>query len=160
MVLLRFSVDLPGFVLEGKGEIGRPCSCLLKASNMTNKDNRACNPSPATFATTSLELAVFLLWEVEDVAEDAGVYDLRAVIMWFGVTTGTGPSSLTSVDALEAESMALRRTSNSERTSPAWAAIFLERRVREFLGRSFSACFRWTVSLNRGSSLVIKMFTS
>ena len=119
MVLTRFNVNFPGvvFVFE-KREMGRPCSCLFKASSMANNVNRACNPSLATFAMTSLELAAFALREADDVIVDAGAYDLRAAMIWFGVTTGTGPSRPTSVDALEAKSMALRRTSKSDRTSP------------------------------------------
>jgi len=92
-VLARFNADFPGgaFVLKGKAEAGTPCSCLLNARSMTINDNCACNPSPATLATTSLE-ETFALREADDVAVDAGAYDLRAVIMWFGVTTGVGPS--------------------------------------------------------------------
>lgn len=79
-VLTRFRGDFPVVApdLEGKDEIGRPCSCLLKASNMANNDSRACNPSPATLATTSLVLAEFVLREADDVMVDAGAYDLRA----------------------------------------------------------------------------------
>ena len=123
MVLVRFKVDFPGVAfdgaLAGTGEVARPCSCRLKASNMASNDNRACNPSLATLATTSLELEAFVLGEPEEVAVEAGAYDLRAEMTRFGVTTGTGPSRAMLVDALEAESMAPRRTSNNERTSPA-----------------------------------------
>lgn len=122
-VLVRFRADFPGVifteVFEGMEEIVRLCSCLLKASAIANNDKRACKPSPATLATTSLELAALVLREVDDVVVDAGAYDFRAEMMWLGVTIGTGPSRAMLVDALEAESMAPRRTSKRERTSPA-----------------------------------------
>ena len=81
-VSARFKVDFPGVVfdevLKVAEEMARPCSCLLKARTMASNDNRACNPSPAILATTSLELEVFVLREPDDVAVEGGAYDLRA----------------------------------------------------------------------------------
>jgi hypothetical protein len=96
------------------------------------------------------------LEEEEERVVEAGAYAFSAERMCVGITTGAGvfrgftsTEEALGVADVTATSIAPRRTSNNDLTSPVWAAIFFARRVRVAVGRNFL-----------GSSLVKLPFAS
>ena len=105
------------------------------AKRSANSARRAWRPRLRTLMTVSLLVAPLTDDEVIAGATlDDGAYALRAARICAGDTGGV----LLSVagGCVTARSIALRRTSNRERTSPVCAAIFLERRVSVGNGRN------------------------
>lgn len=135
-----------GFLGEAEAEVakGKPACKRFEARIIVKRTTRACRPRLRILFKVSL-----LLVEEEPIGAVAaldfaggadGVYALKAARTCWVVTIGRGVSngfSLVFLVAPTAISMAPRRTSNKQRTSPVRAAIFFVNSTMVGLGRNF-----------------------
>lgn len=129
-------------------ERDNPTWSLFDASNRATMTSCACNPRLRTFVAVSLFAPAFPADEdvkEERVGAEEGACALSAERMCAGVTTGAGAFNGLNSGAEEAEaevdaiSIATRRTSNRERTSPVCDAIFFVSSVSVGNGKNFLA---------------------